>query len=310
MRLIFMGTPDFAVPCLQSVLDAGHEVCAVFTQPDKPKGRGYVLTPPPVKVLAEQLQIPVYQPATLRNAQIVEQIRALKADCILVVAYGKLLPAEVLAIPHFGCINVHASLLPKYRGAAPYQWAVINGDTKTGVTTMYLAEGLDTGDMLLRAETEIGPDETAGELHDRLSVLGADLLVKTLESLQNGTAKRIPQGESDTDYARMLTKEMGKINWGKPAQILHNLIRGLSPWPTAYTTCLGKRLKIHKSQLVDCTASEKPGYVLVNDKDFLVVCGNQTVLRLLEVQYEGGKRMPGALFLRGHADVCGTVLGE
>ena len=230
-----MGTPDFAVPCLQSLLDAGHEVCAVFTQPDKPKGRGYAMTPPPVKVLALAHNLPVYQPTTLRTQEAAQQIREMQPECIVVVAYGKILPKEILEIPPYGCINVHASLLPKYRGAAPIQWSVLNGDAETGVTTMYMAEGLDTGDMLLKARTAIGPEETAGELHDRLAKMGAELIVETLRAVAEGTIQRIPQGDAETCYASMLTKELGKIDWNRPARELHNLVRGLSPWPVAET---------------------------------------------------------------------------
>lgn len=294
-----MGTPDFAVPCLQSLIDAGHEICAVFTQPDKPKGRGYTLTPPPVKELALQRQIEVFQPQTLRTAEAAETIRQLNPDAIVVVAYGKILPKEILDIPKFGCINVHASLLPKYRGAAPIQWAVINGEKVTGVTTMYMAEGLDTGDILLTEQTEIGPDETAGELHDRLSVLGSQLIVKTLKEIENGTAKRIPQTEEDTCYASMLTKELSRIDWSKPANTIHNLVRGLSPWPVARTIYRGKILKIYQTKIIE-GVSGKPGQVLVKDGNFVVCCGSNTAVELIEVQYEGGKRMSGKNFLLGH----------
>lgn len=299
MRIVFMGTPDFAVPCLQSLIDAGHEICAVFTQPDKPKGRGYTLTPPPVKELALQRQIEVFQPQTLRTAEAAETIRQLNPDAIVVVAYGKILPKEILDIPKFGCINVHASLLPKYRGAAPIQWAVINGEKVTGVTTMYMAEGLDTGDILLTEQTEIGPDETAGELHDRLSVLGSQLIVKTLKEIENGTAKRIPQTEEDTCYASMLTKELSRIDWSKPANTIHNLVRGLSPWPVARTIYRGKILKIYQTKIIE-GVSGKPGQVLVKDGNFVVCCGSNTAVELIEVQYEGGKRMSGKNFLLGH----------
>ena len=304
-----MGTPDFAVPCLQSLLDAGHEVCAVFTQPDKPKGRGYAMTPPPVKVLAMEHDIPVYQPKTLRTPEAAQQIREMQPDCIVVVAYGKILPKEILEIPPYGCINVHASLLPKYRGAAPIQWAVLNGEKETGVTTMYMAEGLDTGDMLLKSHTEIGPEETAGELHDRLSKMGAELIVETLKEVEAGTVRRKPQGDAETSYASMLTKELGKIDWGRPAGELHNLVRGLSPWPVAETVYNKKRLKIHRAKVVPGFGGA-PGEVARRKDCFVVACGGNTALELETVQYEGGKRMGGKEVLCGHRLDQGAVLGE
>ncbi|MBW7574003.1 methionyl-tRNA formyltransferase [Caproiciproducens faecalis] len=299
MRIVFMGTPEFAVPCLRNLINAGHEVCAVFTQPDKPKGRGYTLTPPPVKVLAAEHNIEVFQPKTLRTAEAAEAIQNLKPDVIVVVAYGKILPKEVLEIPPYGCINVHASLLPKYRGAAPIQWSVINGDKVTGVTTMFMAEGLDTGDMLLTAQTEIGPEETAGELHDRLSLMGADLIVETLRRVEDGTIRRIPQSEEGTCYASMLTKELSHIDWNQSAGAIHNLVRGLSPWPVASTMYHDKLLKIHKTKTVD-GYSGVPGKIVEAGDSFVVCCGKNTALELLQVQYEGGKRMNGKDFLRGH----------
>lgn len=307
MRIIFMGTPDFAVPSLQSIIDAGHDVCAVFTQPDKPKGRGYTLTPSEVKRLALHYDIEVFQPKTLRTADAAEIIRKLTPDVIVVVAYGKILPKEILDIPKFGCVNVHASLLPKYRGAAPIQWAVINGEKITGVTTMYMAEGIDTGDIIEQVETEIGPDETAGELHDRLSVLGAGLLVQTLAKLQTGTAVRTPQTEENTCYASILTKELSSIQWDQSDGSIHNLVRGLSPWPTASTYYRGKLLKIHKTRIV-AGYKGQPGEVINADGSFIVCCGNHTAVELLEVQYEGGKRMSGKDFLRGHPAENGMIL--
>lgn len=299
MRIVFMGTPDFAVPSLQSLVDAGHEICAVFTQPDKPKGRGYVLTQSPVKELALKYQIDVYQPKTLKSEEAAEQIRNLAPDVIVVIAYGKLLPKAILDIPKYGCINVHGSLLPKYRGAAPIQWSVINGDKVTGVTTMYMAEGIDTGDMIMKAQTDIGPDETSGELHDRLSVMGADLIVKTLQAVKNGSAERIPQTEEGTCYASMLSKELARIDWKKSAQEIHNLVRGLSPWPVAYTSFQGKMLKIYKTRLLPDNGGI-PGKALEVNGSFIVCCGDNTALELAEVQLEGKKRMSGSDFLLGH----------
>lgn len=299
MRIVFMGTPDFAVPSLQSLIDTGHTVCAVFTQPDKPKGRGYALAAPPVKELALRHQIDVYQPKTLRTAEAAEQIRGLNPDVIVVTAYGKLLPKEILEIPPYGCINVHASLLPKYRGAAPIQWSVINGERVTGVTTMYMAEGLDTGDMILKTQTEIGPDETSGELHDRLSVMGADLLVKTLKAVEDGTAVRVPQTEEGTCYASMLTKELSRIDWNQPADVIHNLVRGLSPWPVANTVYKDKLLKIYRTKITDGPHGA-PGQAINADGSLIVCCGGDTAVELLEVQQEGKKRMSGRDFLLGH----------
>ena len=302
-----MGTPDFAVPSLQALIDAGHEVCAVYTQPDKPQGRKQVLTAPPVKELALQYHIPVYQPATLKNEEEQEKLRALAPEVIIVVAYGKLLPKAVLDIPPRGCINVHGSLLPRWRGAAPIQWSVIAGDEKAGVTTMQMAEGLDTGDMLLTYETEIGARETAGELFDRLAQAGAELLVRTLVELDSITPR--PQDDSRSCYAHMLDKQMAVIDWAKSAREIDCLIRGLSPWPVALTTLDGARLKIYAAEPVPGTG--RPGEVLVSDpkKGLTVACG-AGALALHEVQLVGGKRMKSADFLRGHAIQTGTILGE
>lgn len=307
MRIVFMGTPDFAVPSLQALIDAGHEVCAAYTQPDKPQGRKQVLTPPPVKVLAQQYGIPVYQPATLKDAAEQERLRALAPEAIIVAAYGKLLPKAVLDIPPRGCINVHGSLLPRWRGAAPIQWAVIAGDKTAGVTTMRMAEGLDTGDMLLKYETPIGARETAGELFDRLAQAGAALLVETLDRLDDITP--VPQEDSQSCYAHMLDKEMAVIDWAKSAHEIDCLIRGLSPWPVALTTLDGARLKVYAAQPV--SGAGRPGEVLESDpkKGFVIACGADA-LRLDEVQLVGGKRMKSADFLRGHAVPRGTILGE
>lgn len=307
MKIVFMGTPDFAVPSLQALLDAGHEVCAVYTQPDKPQGRKQVLTAPPVKELALQRGIPVYQPATLKNEDEQAKLRALAPEVIIVVAYGKLLPKAVLDIPPRGCINVHGSLLPRWRGAAPIQWSIIAGDQKAGVTTMQMAEGLDTGDMLLTYETKIGARETAGELFDRLAQAGAALLVETLEKLDSITPR--PQDDSQSCYAHMLDKQMAVIDWTKSAHEIDCLIRGLSPWPIALTTLAGARLKIYAAEPVPGIG--KPGEVLESDpkKGLTVACG-AGALALHEVQLVGGKRMKSADFLRGHAIDKGTMLGE
>ena len=307
MRIVFMGTPDFAVPSLQALIDAGHEVCAVYTQPDKPQGRKQVLTAPPVKELALQRGIPVYQPVTLKNEDEQAKLRVLAPEVIIVVAYGKLLPKAVLDIPPRGCINVHGSLLPRWRGAAPIQWSVIAGDEKAGVTTMQMAEGLDTGDMLLTYETEIGARETAGKLFDRLAQAGAELLLETLEKLDSITPQ--PQDDSRSCYAHMLDKQMAVIDWAKSAHEIDCLIRGLNPWPVALTTLSGARLKIYAAEPVSGTG--RPGEVLVSDpkKGLVVACG-EGALALREVQLVGGKRMQSADFLRGHAIETGTILGE
>ena len=307
MRIVFMGTPDFAVPSLQALLGAGHEVCAVYTQPDKPQGRKQVLTPPPVKVLAQEHHIPVYQPLSFKGADAQAQLRALEPEVIIVVAYGKLLPKAVLDIPPRGCINVHGSLLPRWRGAAPIQWSVIAGDQKAGVTTMQMAEGLDTGDMLLTYETEVGARETAGELFDRLAQAGAELLVETLDKLD--TITPTPQDDSQSCYAHMLDKQMAVIDWSKSAHEIDCLIRGLNPWPVALTTLDGARLKVYAAQPV--SGAGKPGEVLEGDaKRGLVVACGEGALMLEEIQLVGGKRMKCADFLRGHAVPKGTILGE
>ena len=297
MRIVFMGTPDFAVPSLQMLIDRNETVCAVFTQPDKPKGRGHKLQAPPVKELALAHNIPVYQPATLRDEEPQRLLSDLAPELIVVAAYGKLLPKAVLDLPKYGCINVHGSLLPKYRGAAPIQWAVINGEQTTGVTTMYMGEGMDTGDMLLKAETPIGPEETAGELFDRLMVLGAELLGKTLDALAAGTLERIPQDETQATKAPMLSKELSKLDFHRPAVELHDLIRGLNPWPCAVVELDGKRLKLLASKVI--AESGTPGEVAQREEGLIVFCGEEA-LRITELQTETGKRMGGAEYLRGH----------
>lgn len=295
MRIVFMGTPDFAVPSLEALLRRGHEIAAVYTQPDKPKGRGHKLLPPPVKVLALEHNIPVCQPTTLRNAEAVETLRAFEPELIVVAAYGKILPPDVLTIPPHGCINVHGSLLPQYRGAAPIQWAVLNGDKISGVTIQRMAEGVDTGDILAKAQTEIGEDETSGELFDRLMMLGAELLVDTIDKLDTLTPE--PQDEALATHAPMLQKEMGAVDWTKPASEVHNLVRGLNPWPAAYLMVDGKRMKLWRTKIVK--ANGLPGVLTVLDGEMTVYCGSDAV-QLLEIQPENGKRMRGSDYLRGH----------
>lgn len=305
MRIVFMGTPDFAVPSLQALIDAGHDVCAVYTQPDKPQGRKQILTAPPVKTLALEHDIPVFQPNTLKNEDEQARLRELAPEVIIVVAYGKLLPKAVLDIPPHGCINVHGSLLPRWRGAAPIQWAVIAGDEMAGVTTMQMAEGLDTGDMLLTYETKVGEKETAGELFDRLAQSGAELLTQTLVKLDEITPR--PQDDAQSCYAHMLDKQMAVIDWSKSAHEIDCLIRGLNPWPIALTTLSGERLKVFAAE--KAAGNGVPGAVLEADpkKGLTVACG-EGALKLTEIQLVGGKRMKATDFLRGHAIEVGTKL--
>lgn len=305
MRIVFMGTPDFAVPSLQALIDAGHDVCAVYTQPDKPQGRKQILTAPPVKTLALEHDIPVFQPNTLKNEDEQARLRELAPEVIIVVAYGKLLPKAVLDIPPHGCINVHGSLLPRWRGAAPIQWAVIAGDEMAGVTTMQMAEGLDTGDMLLTYETKIGEKETAGELFDRLAQSGAELLTQTLVKLDEITPR--PQDDAQSCYAHMLDKQMAVIDWSKSAHEIDCLIRGLNPWPIALTMLSGERLKVFAAEKAN--GNGEPGTVLEADpkKGLTVACG-EGALKLIEIQLVGGKRMKANDFLRGHAIEVGTKL--
>ena len=310
MRIVYMGTPDFAVAALERILADGHEVAAVFTQPDKPQGRKMKLTPPAVKVMAMERGIPVYQPESFKNESQLALLRELNPEVIVVAAYGKLLPKYVLDLPKYGCINIHGSLLPKYRGAAPIQWAVINGEKYAGVTTMQMSEGLDTGDMLLKAQIEVGENETAGELFDRLAALGADLISKTLHRLPEGI-EAIPQREEESTYASMLKKDMSLINWTKSAQDVHNLIRGLNPWPVAMTTVDGKRIKLFQSRMTDAYRSAAAGTVVLADEKqgLQVCCGDGQILTITEVQLVGKKRMGVCDFLRGHPVAVGTVLG-
>ncbi len=296
MNVIFMGTPEFAVPCLKALISDGHTVTSAFTQPDKPVGRKQVLTAPPVKQLALEHGIVVHQPVTLRKDEIVSLIQSQAPDVIAVTAYGKILPKSVLDIPRYGCINVHASLLPAYRGAAPIQWSVINGEQVTGVTTMYMAPGIDTGDMIIKKETPIAPDETAGELHDRLKDIGAQALSETLSLIEGGKAPRTQQDDALCSLAPMLSKAIAQVDFTKPAVQVHNLIRGLSPWPVAFTLIDGKVLKIHKARVLE--ASGEAG-TLLSDTQLIIACA-QGAVELLEVQYEGAKRMSAELFLRGH----------
>lgn len=328
LKILFMGTPDFAQESLKSIYDAGFEIIGVVTNPDKPKGRGMKLAYSPVKEYALEKNLKIYQPIKIRNnTEFLDEIRALAPDVICVVAYGKILPKEILEIPKLGCINVHGSLLPKYRGAAPIQWAVLNGDKTTGITTMYMNEGMDTGDMILKEEVEIGPEETTGDLWQKLSKLGGEILVKTLKLIEEGKAPREKQTEEAT-LAPMLNKEMALIDWeNSDANKIHNLIRGLNPIMGAYSYIDGKKIKFWKSKVLTKeeffsykTEFEEyeakfnnlvPGTILIaDDKDGLYIKANGGVLKILEIQGENAKRMPTADFLRGNHLIAGMIFSK
>lgn len=304
-----MGTPDFAVPTLRVLHDSGHQVLAVVTQPDRPKGRGRKLTPPPVKVTAEQYGIPVLQPETVRTDAFHRHLAELAPDLYVVVAFGQILPQSLLDIPGIGSINVHASLLPRHRGAAPIQWAIINGDQETGITTMMMDKGMDTGDILLIDKTAIGPDETAADLHDRLSDMGALTLVQTLEKLQDGSLKRTPQNHEQATYAPMLKKKDGQIDWSLPAKRIECQIRGMTPWPGVYTFSDGMRLKIFNARVLERDISVPPGTVLECFPGEMRVATGESALAISEIQGESGKRLPIDDFLCGCRLPDGCCLG-
>ena len=310
MRVIFMGTPDFATGTLEEIVKAGHEVVGVVTQPDKPKGRGKTMMPTPVKETALKYNLPVYQPRKVREPEFVELLRSLKPDVMVVAAFGQIITKEILEMPKYGCINVHASLLPAYRGAAPIQWAVINGDIESGVTIMQMDEGIDTGDMIEKAVVPIAEDETGGSLFDKLSHTGAKLCVKVLKDLEEGTAvgEKQPE-ESTTPYAKMIDKKMGEVDWKKSAKEIEQLIRGLNPWPSAYTKVHGKTLKLWKAKVLLETSQMKPGQIVKVTKDSLAVQTGQGMLEIQELQLEGKKRMDTSSFLRGYALAEGESLG-
>ena len=308
MKIVFMGTPDYAVKTLEALINAGHTVAAVFAQPDKPVGRKQILTPPPVKVCAEMHGIPVFQPRTLRDGEAEKIIRNIAPDVIAVVAYGKILPTEILTLPRYGCINGHASLLPKYRGAAPIQWCIVNGEKETGVTAMQMDEGMDTGDILETAVTEIGAEETAGELFERLSVIGAKLLVKTLADLENGNVTPIKQDESKATSAPIIKKEMAKISFhDMTAEEVHNAVRGFYPWPVAFFISGGKRIKIIKSRVVNMRGTA--GTVLKSDSELIVACRKEAVA-LETIQPEGSKPMTAKQYLCGRPIALGTEIED
>lgn len=300
MRIAFLGTPEFALPSLQMLIDTGHTLC-VFTQPDKPQGRHAVLTAPPVKVLAQQYGISVYQPRRMRDAEGLEPLTAFGPDLMVTAAFGQLLSAENLSIPQYGCINVHGSLLPKYRGAAPIQWAVIDGEAVTGITTMLTDVGLDTGDILLARELSILPDETAGELYARMAELGAEVLKETIEKLANGTLARTPQQEEQATKCRMLKKEDGKLAFDQSAKSVHDRVRGVNPWPGAYAYMEGgmDTLKIWRTRMTEEKPQGESGMLYGDEKRGLFVCCADGVLEILELQAAGGKRMEAKAYLRG-----------
>jgi len=307
IRTVFMGTPEFACPTLTALIEAGCNLVGVYTQPDRPSGRGRKLTPPQVKVLAQEKGVPVFQPERLRRAEAVAQLKELQPELIVVVAYGQILSKEVLDLPVHGCINVHASLLPKYRGAAPINKAIVDGETETGVTTMYMDVGLDTGDMLVKASMPIGPDDTAGGLHDPLAGLGAKTMVETLRRLCAGTLEREPQDDEQSSYASLMKKEDGRIDWTLPVAQIHNLVRGLDPWPAAYTELDGLPLKISATRPE--AGEGEPGTVVSASGDGVLVACGEGVLRIGQLQLAGKRRMSADEFLRGRELAQGQCLG-
>lgn len=322
MKVVFMGTPDFAVSTLEAIYEAGHEIVLVVTQPDKPRGRGKEMQFPDVKVWALEHDLPVYQPVKIKEEEAIEYLRGYEADVFVVAAFGQILPKAILDMPRLGCVNVHASLLPKYRGAAPIQWAVINGDKVSGVTTMQMGVGLDDGDMLLKEEVELAEDETGGSLFDRLAIVGGKLCVETIEGLKAGTVKAIPQNEDEATHVGMIKKSMGEMDFEKSAVELERLIRGLNPWPSAFTRLNGKTLKVWKAAVssyedmanetgisVSDIEGSNPGEVIWTGKDSIAVKCNGDILLMQEVQLEGKKRMTVADYLRGHGIEQHTVLG-
>ncbi|MBO5872725.1 MAG: methionyl-tRNA formyltransferase [Clostridia bacterium] len=307
MRVVFMGTPEFAVPTLEELINAGHSVVGVFTQPDKAVGRKQIITPPPVKVCATKHNIPVFQPNTLKTAEAEELIKGLNPEVVVVVAYGKILPTNILSIARYGSINGHASLLPRHRGASPIQWAIVCGDKKTGVTTQLMGEGIDTGDILLSEETDIKEDETAGELHDRLSVITASLMLRTLEGVEAGSITPEKQDDELSNYAPIINKEMGFLRFDKTAEEICNLIRGFNPWPAAYFMLDLKRIKVFSAE-VGKETDKAPATVVSSDGELIIACAEGTTIKLMEIQPEGSKRMSAADYLKGHTIRVGTII--
>lgn len=312
MKIVYMGTPDFAVYALESIIEAGYDVAAVFTQPDKAKGRSKALIPTPVKECALKNNIPVYQPEKIREQEYIDILKNINPDCIVVAAYGQILPESILNIPNYGCINIHASLLPKYRGAAPIERAIIDGEKVTGVTTMYMEKGLDTGDIIGKTEVIIADDDTGETLTAKLADAGAKLIISTLKSLADKTAIRIKQDDSCSTYAAMLNKEMGNIDFSKSASEIERQIRGLIPWPCAYTRIDGKSVKIYKAQVknIDSAEEHKPGEIIeVTKKSFTINCGKDAII-IKNLQPEGKKQMDAASYLNGNKITVGMMVGE
>ena len=308
MKIVFMGTPDFASGALEALIEAGHEITAVYTQPDKPKGRGKEVQMTPVKEVALKYDIPVYQPVRIKNAEEVALLRSIEADIYVVAAFGQILSQEILDIPKYGCVNIHASLLPKYRGAAPIQWAVIDGEKKTGVTIMQMNAGCDTGDILYTKEYVLDAKETGASLFDKLMVLGAEAIVEALPLIEAGKLTPVPQNDAEATHAAKLTKELGKLDFNKPAVELERLIRGLNSWPSAYTSFRGKQLKIWEAEIVD--AKGMPGTIVAVDKESITIATGEGGLRILSLQLEGKKRMDTKDFLLGYPVAAGEVFGE
>lgn len=310
MKIVFMGTPDFSVPALEALIASKHDVVAVVTKPDKPRGRGKKVLCTPIKEVAMAHQIDVYQPKKLREEDFIAKMEEISPDIMIVIAFGQILPKRILDIPRYGCVNVHASLLPKYRGAGPIQWSIIDGESETGVTTMYMDVGLDTGDMIYKTVVKIEDTETGGSLHDKLSEAGAKLLMKTLDEIEGGTAPREKQDDSLSNYAPMLDKGLGNIDWDKSATEIERLVRGLNPWPSAYTHLGSKILKIWSASVVETKYPGVPGEIVdLNKKGFVVKCGQDNLL-LTEIQLQGKKRMTADAFLRGYTLEAGEVLGR
>lgn len=307
MKILFMGTPDYAAVTLKELSLSNHEICGVFAQPDKPVGRKHILTPPPVKVLAEELGLKVFQPDTLKDGSALKIIEELAPDIIVVVAYGKILPREILNYPKYGCINGHASILPKYRGASPIQWAIVCGETETGVTAMYMDEGMDTGDIIKTVVTPIGEIETAEELFDRLSVLNAKLMAQTVSDIESGNVKRKKQDDEKATYAPIIKKEMAEVDFNKPANEVFNAIRGYYSWPCAYFFLNGKRIKVVKAKICENTNLEN-GKVVSGKDRFIIACADNTAIEILELIPEGGKRMTASAFLSGNPLKVGESL--
>lgn len=310
MKIVFMGTPEFAVPCLQKIIDEGHEVVAVVTQPDKPKGRGKKLAMPPVKELALKYDIPVYQPLKAREESFVDTLKEMNPELIVVVAFGQILPKSILDIPKYGCVNVHASLLPRYRGAAPLNWVIINGEEKTGVTTMYMDEGLDTGDMILKSEIPLDDEITAGELHDKMMIDGAKVLKETIDLIEKGEAPREKQSNEDTCYSPIMNKSLGNIDWNKSAIDIHNLVRGINPWPSAYTTYEGQTMKIWKTKVIDKNSDKDPGTIISVDKEGINISTSEGIVQIKEIQMAGKKRMEVPEYIKGNNINTDIILGS